>query len=143
MSNRHVERMSSILKLIKTERCNCLSEDHLDGLVRISVDGPPLSSWDASAAMHLWWKDKQRRPGGEKHACTCTSETSPQSSTTCTNETQPKESSSETCIDLNDWNLLSYMCVYVCHVFVVHYDLFTSTSRSCCLIKIVLKGHSV
>ena len=66
MANGHVERTFSILKLIKTERRNCLSEDHLDDLMRISVDGPPLSLWDATPSVHLWWKNKQRRVGGQQ-----------------------------------------------------------------------------
>lgn len=57
MANGHVERTISILKL---KRRNSLSEDHLDDLMRISVDGPPLSQWDATPSVHLWWKDKQR-----------------------------------------------------------------------------------
>ena len=69
MSNGHVERTFSILKLIKTEHRNCLSEDHLDDLLRISVDGPPLNLWDATPSVHLWWKDKQRRVGGNKTDC--------------------------------------------------------------------------
>ena len=32
----------------------------------ISVDGPPLTLWDASPSGNLWWKDKQRRVGGNK-----------------------------------------------------------------------------
>ena len=61
MANGHVERLFSSLKLVKTDRRSCLSEDHLDHLVRIKADGPPLAEWDASAAVQLWWKDKTRR----------------------------------------------------------------------------------
>ena len=68
-----MERTFSILKLIKTEHRNCLSEDHLDDLLRISVDGPPLNLWDATPSVHLWWKDKQRRVGGNKTDCPSTS----------------------------------------------------------------------
>ena len=42
MSNGHLERVFSQLKLIKTNRRNCLSEDRLDSLVRIATTGPPL-----------------------------------------------------------------------------------------------------
>ncbi len=61
MSNGHVERLFSILKLIKTDRRNSLSEDHFDDLLRVSVDGPPLDKWQATGAIELWWKSKQRR----------------------------------------------------------------------------------
>ena len=30
-------------------------------VVRIMVEGPPLSQWDSSRAIQLWWQDKQRR----------------------------------------------------------------------------------
>jgi len=43
MSNGHVERVFSTLKMIKAERHTSLSKDYLDHLVRIVVDGPPLS----------------------------------------------------------------------------------------------------
>ena len=60
MANGHVEGLFSSLKLIKTDRRSCLSEDHvhLDHRVSITVDGAPLTEWNASAAMQLWWKDK-------------------------------------------------------------------------------------
>ena len=61
MSNGHVERVFSTLKLIKSDYRNCLSEEYLDDVVRIMVEGPPLSQWDSSGAIQLWWKDKQRR----------------------------------------------------------------------------------
>ena len=61
MSNGRVERVFSALKLIKTDRRSSLSEDSLDHLVRITIDGPPLAQWDATDAIRLWWRSKQRR----------------------------------------------------------------------------------
>ena len=54
VSNGHLERIFSQLKLIKAERRTCLGEDRLDQLIRISVEAPPLSKWDASKAVELW-----------------------------------------------------------------------------------------
>ena len=68
MANGHVERLFSSLKLIKTDRRSCLGEDHLDHLVRISADGPPLAEWDETAAVQLWWKSKTRRQVGDTRA---------------------------------------------------------------------------
>ena len=65
MSNGHLERVFSQLKLIKTNRCNCLSEDRLDSLVRIATTSPPLAQWDAGNAVELWWSDTKRRNVGE------------------------------------------------------------------------------
>ena len=61
MSNGHVERVFSQLKVIKTNRRTCLGEDRLDSLLHIATTGPPLSNWDATPAVQLWWSDKQRR----------------------------------------------------------------------------------
>ena len=54
----------STLKLIKLDRRSCLSENHLDDLMKISVDGPPMSKWNSDGAVPLWWTDKQRRVAG-------------------------------------------------------------------------------
>ncbi len=61
MSNGHLERVFSQLKLIKGDRRSSLGEDRLDHLIRIGVEGPPLSQWDSSGAVELWWQDKTRR----------------------------------------------------------------------------------
>ena len=53
--------MFSQLKLIKTNRRTNLGEDSLDYIVRVNVEGPPLSEWDASRAFELWQHAKIRR----------------------------------------------------------------------------------
>lgn len=55
MSNGHVERVFSTLKLIKTDHRSCLNEQHLDDVVRIMVEGPSLSQWDSNRAIQPWW----------------------------------------------------------------------------------------
>ena len=60
MSNGRVERVF-FCSDIKSDRRSSLSEDTLDHLVCITIDGPPLAQWDASDAVHLWWRSKQRR----------------------------------------------------------------------------------
>ena len=61
MANGRVERIFSQLKLIKTERHTCFMIDRLDSLLRIAVDAPRLSKWDASGAVQHWWGDKKCR----------------------------------------------------------------------------------
>ena len=61
LSNGHLERVFSQLKLIKVNRRTSLGEDTLDQLIRINGEGPPLSKWDASGALELWFKEKTRR----------------------------------------------------------------------------------
>ena len=51
----------SQLKVIKTNRRACLGENRLDSLLRIATTAPPLSQWNASRAVELWWSDKMRR----------------------------------------------------------------------------------
>ena len=61
LSNGHVERCFSQLKLTKTNRRTSLGEDCLDHILRIRIEGPPLESWDATTAVRLWQKEKTRR----------------------------------------------------------------------------------
>jgi len=68
MANGRVERIFSSLKLIKSDHRSSLGEDRLDDLLRIAVDAPPLSQWDASGAIQLWWRDKQRRQVSDTRA---------------------------------------------------------------------------
>ena len=63
LSNGHVERCFSQLKITKTNRRVSLGEEQLDQILRIRIDGPPLQQWDATNAVGLlWWTDKTRRP---------------------------------------------------------------------------------
>ncbi len=61
MSNGHVERVFSQLKVIKTDRRTGLGEDRLDNLLGVASTGPQLSEWDPTHAVELWWSDKRRR----------------------------------------------------------------------------------
>jgi hypothetical protein len=58
LSNGHLERVFSQLKLVKPDRRSRLSEDSIDNLLRIKLEAPPLQQWDASGALKL---DKTRR----------------------------------------------------------------------------------
>ncbi len=61
LSNSCVERSFSHLKTLKTDRRASLKEDHLDDLLRIKLEGPPLQQWDSRNAIELWWNDKTCR----------------------------------------------------------------------------------
>ena len=54
VSNGRLERVLSQLKIVKSNRRTSLGEDNLDQLVRITVEGPPLSQWNATGAIDLW-----------------------------------------------------------------------------------------
>ena len=96
MANGRVERAFSVMKIIKTDRRNCLGEDHLDDLMRIAIDGPALSQWNASRAVTLWWKDKQRRQVADKRVTV-----KPTSSSSVVE--LESDHSSEDEFDLEDW----------------------------------------
>ena len=60
--NSKVERAFSIMKIIKTDRRNCLHTNTLDNLMEINVESPPPESFSAEHAVKLWWEDCMRRP---------------------------------------------------------------------------------
>jgi len=63
-SNGIVERIFSILKVIKTEKRTNLSVDSLRDLLEIKVEGPAFDDFIPRPAVELWWKDCKttRRP---------------------------------------------------------------------------------
>ena len=96
MSNGRVERLFSLLKIIKTEKRACLGDDRLHSLMQIASDSPPLSKWDASNAVKLWWGDKKRRQVQDSRA--------PVSSTSAEKSTDGSCSSEESyTVNLADW----------------------------------------
>ena len=92
--------MSSVfsqLKVIKTDRRTCLGENRLDSLVRIATTAPPLSQWDASRVVELWWNDRKRRNVGDVRA-------PPTKRRRDTDESTSTESaSSDLAVTLDDW----------------------------------------
>ena len=94
VSNGYVERCFSQLKLNKTDRRNCLSENTLDNLLRIQLDGPDLVDWDSKCAIELWWKDKVRRIRFESQEST---------STDTEQQDQVQIVSNDSNISLEDW----------------------------------------
>ena len=89
MANGRVERVFSQLKLIKTNRRTCLGEDTLDRLLRINAEGPPLSQWDASAALEVWQHAKIRRVNRQDPSPA--SEPSTSASSQCTIQQEPSD----------------------------------------------------
>ena len=68
ITNGHIERVFSSLKLLKIDLRSRLSEENLDDLLKISVHRPLLHNWDSPSTVCLWWKDKQHRQVGDRTA---------------------------------------------------------------------------
>jgi len=99
MANGRVERAFSAMNVVKTDRRNCLGEDHLDDLMRITFDGPQLAQWDASGAIDLWWKDKLRRQVSDIRSTPRTSHSS---------TVEDIDDSSDGEFNLEDWESFVY-----------------------------------
>ena len=58
------KQMLSSLKALKTDRRTALSNDTLNDFPEVYIQGPPLSSFNADAAIKLWWQvcSSGRRP---------------------------------------------------------------------------------
>ena len=102
MSNGHLERIFSQLKLIKTNRSTGLGEGRLDSLLRIVTTGPPLSEWDASGAVQLWWSVKKRRNVSDSQSQP-SNISNPGFSTSTNTSTSPQPSEEQERMSLEDW----------------------------------------
>ena len=102
MSNGHLERIFSQLKLIKTNRCTGLGEDRLDSLLRVVTTGPPLSEWDTSGAVQLWWSDKKHRNVSDSRSQP-SSISNPSCSTSFNTSTSSQPSEEQERMSLEDW----------------------------------------
>ena len=61
-SNGKLERVFSQMNIIKTNKQSVLSNESLDDLLLLSIEGPPMKEFSPNAAIDLWWKEKLRRP---------------------------------------------------------------------------------
>ena len=57
LSNGRVEQIFSSLKILKISRRTNMQGDTLNDLLKIYVEGPPLSSFCPDEAIELWWHD--------------------------------------------------------------------------------------
>jgi len=96
-ANSKVERMFSTLKIIKTDRRTQLNTD----LLEIQIEGPPLQTFVADAAVKLWWDDccTTRRVNQEPRKTY-----RPRSSSSSGGSSSEVPTSSSTCSSVNDFN---------------------------------------
>ena len=99
VSDGHLERCFSQMKVLKTDKRCSLSEKRLDKLLHIHLESPPLGQWDAKGAVQLWWQDKTRRPT-RTTTPTCSSR---QSSSITIVDSEDEEEDEEPQLNLEDW----------------------------------------
>ena len=56
-SNGQVERVFSMMNIIKTDRKTSMHTSTLSDLLEIQVEGPPLATFSPDRAVKLWWED--------------------------------------------------------------------------------------
>ena len=89
ISTSRVEQLFSSLKMIKTKRQTSIHNSTLHDLLEINVEGPPLSSFNANAAIQLWWthcctsRRVNQNPRKEYRPRATSSNDSPQEESTC------------------------------------------------------------
>ena len=54
ISNAKVERIFSLMNRVRTDFRASLSENTLNNLIRIQMEGPPLEEFDTTPAIQLW-----------------------------------------------------------------------------------------
>ena len=62
VSSAACERCFSVMKRVKTERQCSLKTDRLEGILRIIIDGPPVTEYDVRPALGRWARKTVRRP---------------------------------------------------------------------------------
>ena len=67
-STAKVERLFSMLKIMKTEKRTALSITSVNDLMEINTEGPSLSNFNAEAAVSLWWNDSATTRRINQHA---------------------------------------------------------------------------
>ena len=66
VSNGKLERIFSVLKLIKVDRRSSLGNDTLKDLLTLNTDGRSMENFSPDPCIDLWWQAKTRRPDQKK-----------------------------------------------------------------------------
>ena len=61
ISNAKVERMFSLMNRVRTDFRASLSQNTLNNLIRIQMEGPPLEEFNITPAIQLWAMGATRR----------------------------------------------------------------------------------
>ena len=66
VSNGKLERIFSVLKLIKVDRRSSLGNDTLKDLLTLNIDGRSMENFNPDPCIDLWWQAKTQRPDQKK-----------------------------------------------------------------------------
>ena len=66
VSNRKLERIFSVLKLIKVDRRSSLGNDTWKDLLTLNTDGTSMENFNPDPCIDLWWQAKTQRPHQKK-----------------------------------------------------------------------------
>ena len=92
--------MFSLLRVVKTKCRTNLQTSTLHDLLEISIEGPPLSDFNADAALKLWWSSCF---GGRRVNQTERKEYTPRAGSSAITD---EASNSEDTFALDDWDQL-------------------------------------
>ena len=66
VSNGKLERIFSVLKLIKVDRRSSLGNDTLKDLLTLNTDGRSMENFSPDPCIDLWWQARTQRPDQKK-----------------------------------------------------------------------------
>ena len=98
VSNGKLERIFSVLKLLKVDRRSSIGNETLKDLLMINTDGASMDNFNPDPSIDLWWRAKTRRPDQTKRKKYKTRAAAGQS------ELDSDSSNSEDNILLDDWD---------------------------------------
>ena len=98
MANGHLE---CVFSQLKTNLRTCLGENN-NYLLRIQIEDPPLSEWEATGSINLWLKEKARRANQPQETSNSTLSTSASTSVITTESASDEDEVSDG-LEFDDW----------------------------------------
>lgn len=108
-SNGKLECIFSQMNVIKTNKRSLFSNESLDDLLLLSIDGPPLKDFSSDLAIDLWWNDKVRKPNQKPRTAASGSCAPTSSAPSPQDNSQSEEESSDNQLTtdlLTEWDTL-------------------------------------
>ncbi len=116
-SNGKLERVFSQMNVIKTKKRSLLTNESLDDLLLLTIDGVLLKDFCPDQSIDLWWQDKVRRPHQTPRKTYKKRKRVVQVPTTTESDSNSSQSESEETQQdlLTEWdNWMSWLCNFLC-----------------------------